>query len=78
MFLGVGEDLVLGHELVVSDVHQELFLHEHLESVWSVALQRLNGAQTRNWSELDQTLGKTGKSLAARDCEFESVSDLPF
>ena len=40
-FIGVGQDHVLGDELVVRDVHQKLLLHEHFKVVGGVRLQRL-------------------------------------
>ena len=41
VFLGVGEDHVLRHELVLRDVHEKLILNEHLEIEWVEVLQRL-------------------------------------
>ena len=38
-FVSVWEDHVLGDELVVGDVDEQLLLHEHLEVVRGVRLQ---------------------------------------
>ena len=43
--LGISQDHVLGNELVVRDVHKQLFLHEHLKVERLEALQRLNKSE---------------------------------